>query len=93
MRTSGRLGSMKATTKVILRGTRRDELKSKNIEDWTFEEILEGIGETFNGMLVQKLTKNEPLYPIMRNALRWTVITYMNFLKEEENSAKEEARS
>ena len=55
-------------------------MKTNNIEDWTFEEILEGVGETFDGMLTQKWTKNEPLYPVIRNALRWLVVNYLESL-------------
>jgi hypothetical protein len=59
-------------------------MKTDNLEDWTFEEILEGVGETFNLMNVQKFTRNEPLYPVIRNALRWLVVNYLQSLEEEE---------
>ena len=65
-------------------------MKTDNIEDWTFEEILEGVGETFNGMLVQKYVKNEPLYPIMRNALRWLVVNYIKNAEEGEKREEDE---
>lgn len=59
-------------------------MRTKNLDDWTHEEILEGVGETFDGMVTQKFTKNEALYPLFRNALRWLVISYIEELKREE---------
>jgi len=67
-------------------------MKTNNIEDWTFEEILEGVGETFDGMLTQKWTKNEPLYPVIRNALRWLVVNYLESLGEIDEILPEEDR-
>jgi hypothetical protein len=67
-------------------------VKSRNLEDWTLEEVLEGVGETFDGMLTQKYTKNEPLYPVIRNALRWLVMSYLEGEEEDEILQKENRR-
>jgi hypothetical protein len=69
-----------------------DKVKSRNLEDWTLEEVLEGVGETFDGMLTQKYTKNEPLYPVIRNALRWLVMSYLEGEEEDEILQKENRR-
>lgn len=66
-------------------------MKTNDINDWTLEEILEGVGETFNAMNTQKFTKNEPLYPIFRNALRWLVMGYLEALQTEEKEILEDS--
>ena len=68
-------------------------MKTNDINDWTLEEIFAGVGETFDSMNSQKFTKNEPLYPVMRNALRWLVWNYIEMRKNEENEILQEKES